>query len=126
MPLRVLVFGNPLLEDDSAALCIAKKLEGTLADVQFVRFDTSEDLEKEGENPVILDVILGIRKPRLIGLSEILLQKPYSLHDFDLGWNLLLLKKLGKIKNAAIVGVPAKKPTRETVLIARKLLLSLL
>ncbi len=126
MPIRVLVFGNPLLEKDSSALQIANSLEASLPGVQFARFDTSEDLEKEGENLVILDSVLGIKTPRFIKLQELHLQKPHSLHDFDLGWNLLLLKKLGKLKTAAIIGVPAKKPTNKCIAETKKLILSLL
>ena len=108
--MRVLVFGNPLAKIDSAAVKIAKKLDG-MDGVEFVRFDTSEDLENEGSELVILDAVVGLTKPRLIELSELeLSERPLSLHGFDLLWTLILLKKLGKVKKATIVGVPAKRP----------------
>jgi hypothetical protein len=31
-----------------------------------------------------------------------------SVHDFDLGFQLLYLKKLGKLKNFLIIGIPMK------------------
>ncbi|MEM2137868.1 MAG: hypothetical protein QW568_02165 [Candidatus Anstonellaceae archaeon] len=125
--MRVLVFGNPLARADSAAVKMAKKLEKKIPAVKFVRFDTSEDLEKEGKELVIMDAVVGLSKPRIIGLEELELpQRPLSLHGFDLLWTLLLLKKLGKLKKATIIGVPAKKPAEESLPAVKKLLLSIL
>jgi len=121
--MRVLVFGNPLAKIDSAAVKISEKLEGKMPGIEFVRFDTSEDLENEGEELFILDAVVGLEKPRLIELEELELSaKPLSLHGFDLTWSLLLLKKLGKLKKATIIGVPAKKSVKESLPVVEKLL----
>ena len=121
--MRVLVFGNPVAERDSSAVKIADMLEGKLAGIEFVRFDTAEDLEKEGSEVAIMDAVAGLRSPRLISLEELELpEKPLTLHGFDLMWNLLLLKKLGKIKKAVIIGVPASRPVKESLPKVRKLL----
>lgn len=122
--MRVLVFGNPLAEVDSAALKIAAKLEGKLPGVSFVRFDAAEDLEKEGKELVILDAVVGLEKPRFIRMDELELAAPLSLHGFDLGWTLVLLKKLGKLKKVAIIGVPARQPYAKNIEAVKKLLLS--
>jgi Ni,Fe-hydrogenase maturation factor len=114
--MKVLVFGNPLSKMDSSAVKIAKKLEGKLPGVEFKRFDAAEDLEKEGEELFILDAVVGLVKPRLVTLEEIeLSSNPVSLHGFDLAWSLLLLKRLGKIRRAVIIGVPAKKSAKESL-----------
>ncbi len=124
--MRVLVFGNPVAKVDSAAVKIAGKLEGEMPGMQFVRFDTAEDLEKEGKELVILDAVVGLAKPRVISLEELeISSNPLSLHGFDLGWNLLLLKKLGKLEKAVIIGVPAKQPYTKNVAAVKKLLLGL-
>lgn len=124
--MRMLVFGNPLAEKDSAAVRIADRLDGKVAGIEFVKFDAAEDLEKEGEELVIMDVVAGLKEPRLIELEELeLSSKPISLHGFDLLWTLLLLKKIGKIKKATIIGVPAKKGVRESLPEVERLLLSL-
>ncbi|VVC00048.1 Uncharacterised protein [uncultured archaeon] len=121
--LRILVFGNPLARIDSAAVKIAKKLEGKLPGAEFVRFDTSEDLEAECPELLILDAVVGLEKPRLVTLEELELSaRPLSLHGFDLTWSLLLLKKLGKLKKATIIGVPAKKSMRESLPEVEKIL----
>ena len=70
-----------------------------------------------------MDAVAGLRSPRLISLEELELpEKPLTLHGFDLMWNLLLLKKLGKIKKAVIIGVPASRPVKESLPKVRKLL----
>jgi len=121
--MRVLVFGNPLSSADSAAVKAAARLEGKMPGVEFVRFDTSEDLEHEGESPIILDVVAGLSKPRLVLLSELeLAAKPLSLHGFDLTWSLLLLKKLGRLREATIIGVPPKMPLKESLPAIEKLI----
>ena len=123
--MRVLVFGNPLAAIDSAAVKIAARLRGKLPGVQFVRFDAAEDLEKEGSELVILDAVVGLSKPRLIGLEELELTAPLSLHGFDLGWTLVLLKKMGRVKKATIIGVPAKQPYSKNVEAVKRLLAGL-
>lgn len=122
--MRVLVFGNPIAKIDSAAVKISEKLAGIMPQMEFVRFDTSEDLEREGGDLVILDVVVGLEKPRMVKLEELeLSQNPLSLHGFDLMWNLLLLKKLGRLKSAAIIGVPARQPYTKNIEAVKKLLL---
>jgi Ni,Fe-hydrogenase maturation factor len=124
--MRVLVFGNPIAKADSAAVRIANRLAKEIPDIQFVCFDTSEDLEKEGSEPIILDAVIGLEKPRLIALSELELSAPpLSLHGFDLMWTLILLKKLGKIRGAKIIGVPARQPYSKNVAAVKKLLLGM-
>lgn len=121
--MKVLVFGNPLAAIDSAAVKIAEKLDGKIPGVSFVRFDTAEDLEKECPRLLILDVVVGLSKPRLVTLSELqLAAKPLSLHGFDLTWNLLLLKKLGRLKSATIIGIPPKMPLRQSLPATEKLI----
>ncbi|MCX6772151.1 MAG: hypothetical protein NTV88_00055 [Candidatus Micrarchaeota archaeon] len=125
--MKVLVFGNPLAKIDSAAVKIAKKLGGKMPEIEFKPFDAAEDLEHEGEELFILDAVVGLEKPRLVTLDELELSaNPLSLHGFDLMWTLLLLKKLGKIKKATIIGVPAKKPMRDSLPDVERLLKELL
>lgn len=124
--MRVLVFGNPIAKIDSAAVRIAKRLEGKLPGIEFVLFDTAEDLEAEGADLVIMDVVVGLPKPRLVRMAELETPaNPLSLHGFDLIWNLLLLKKIGKLKSATIIGVPAGQPYTKNLEKAGKLLLAL-
>ena len=120
---KILVFGNPLSRMDSAAVKIARKLSKKFPNISFVRFDTSEDLEAECPNLIILDAVVGLQNARIVTLEELELSaKPLSLHGFDLTWSLLLLKKLGRLRTATIIGVPAKKPAKESLPQVEKLI----
>ncbi|MFH1240136.1 MAG: hypothetical protein V1672_02870 [Candidatus Diapherotrites archaeon] len=106
----ILVFGNPLVTEDALALKIADKLS-TRPEVnekfRFIKTDSLDNLEEYGENLLILDVAANIKKVEIITDLKMLEQnKIYSMHDFDLGFNLKLLKKLGKIKSVKIIAIP--------------------
>ena len=120
----ILVFGNPALKVDSVALKLVPDLREKFPDIVFKEFDAvedledmvssrdrdqrSRDLEEVGENLIILDSVLGIDSPKIFKGVESFADSPtYSLHDFDLPIYIKLLKKLGKIKSATIIGVPA-------------------
>lgn len=106
----ILVFGNPLVNKDSLALKIADKLSMLHElnnEFKFIKADSLDNLEEYGENLLILDVAENITKVELITDLKMLEQnKIYSMHDFDLGFNLKLLKKLGKIKSVKIIAIP--------------------
>lgn len=106
---RVLVFGNPLVEKDSVPLKIIGRLREKFPEVEFVEFDAAEDLEREGGELLIIDAVDGIDDVRVLGLEDvdkIMAPKAYSMHDFDLGVTLKLLKKMKMIDSVAVIGVP--------------------
>ena len=107
--MKILVFGNPLVEKDNLALKLLPKLRKEFPQIEFKEFDPTENLEAEIENKklFILDVVEGINKVILIkDINKLQTNKIYSMHDFDLGYNLKLLKKVGKLKEVEIIGVP--------------------
>lgn len=104
---RILVFGNPLVKEDSLPLELLPNLRRTFPEIEFVEFDAAEDLENEGEGLVIIDTVKGVRKTVLItDVDSIGQSSIYSMHDFDLGITLKLLKKMGLVKSVRIFGVP--------------------
>jgi len=106
----ILVFGNRSHEKDSAALDAVPLLSERFPDIEFREVDAVEELEDFGEDLVILDTVLGIDSPRIFeGLDVFSLSPTYSVHDFDLPIYLKLLKKLGRLKNVTIIGVPANR-----------------
>ncbi|OGI15314.1 hypothetical protein A3K63_05310 [Candidatus Micrarchaeota archaeon RBG_16_49_10] len=112
--MKILVFGNPLVEEDSLPLRLLPRLRKKFTKIEFREFDSSEDLHKEGRDLVILDTVKGIKKAQVIeDIGSIILGKAYSLHDFDLGYNLKLLKKIGTIDSVKIIAVPASKDGEE-------------
>ncbi len=69
----------------------------------------NDDVEFDSRNPVILDTVEGIRKIKIFrNIDEIQKIKSSTVHDFDLGFQLKYLKKIGKIDGATIIGVPMK------------------
>lgn len=110
--MRIYVFGNQDLKSDSLAIKTAKKLEGKIKNIKFVQVKPNEDLPFIGEdNVVILDVVLGIKKVTKIDekdLDKLIVGKSVTVHDFDLGFQLKYLKKLGKLKKITIIGLPQK------------------
>ena len=105
----ILAFGNELIEQDNLAVKISKELKLENADVE--RCYSVNDLFKyqNYENIFILDVVRNLNKVTLIeDINKIKTHKLYSLHDFDLGFFLKLMKQLGKLKEIKIIGIPQK------------------
>jgi Ni,Fe-hydrogenase maturation factor len=111
---KILVFGNPMLKQDSIPLLLLGRLKDRFPEFEFKEFDPNENLEREGRDICIVDTVEGIDKAMLItDIDSIKTQKIYSMHDFDLGYTLKLLKKLGYIDSVLIFGVPMKITTDE-------------
>ena len=105
--MKVLVFGNPLLENDSLPLELLPELRDKFPNIEFKEIDPTEDLEKQGRHLVILDSVEGIDEVIILdSIEQLHANKIYSMHDFDLAYNLKLLKKIGKVDSVKIIGVP--------------------
>lgn len=105
----ILIFGNPLLKQDSLPIKILPKLTKQFPNISFQEIDPTENLEPFIQNKTlnIIDTVEGIKEPIIItNIDQLQTNKLYSMHDFDLGYNLKLLKKIGKIDNIKIIGLP--------------------
>ncbi len=114
--MKILVFGNPLVEKDNLVLKLISKLREKFPDIEFKEFDPTENLEKEIENGklFILDVAEEIKKVKIIkDIEKLEFIKSCSMHDFDLAYNLKLLKKIGKLKEVEIIIVPQNMNEKE-------------
>lgn len=111
----IYVFGNPLVKEDSMPLKIIDKLRKEFPSLLFKEFDTVEDLDLEKELNII-DTVKGIKKVELIeDIDKIITDKIYSMHDFDLGYNLKLLKKMKMIDKVRIFGIPSNMKEKEVM-----------
>lgn len=118
----IYVFGNPLVREDSLPLRLIDKLRKEFPSLEFKEFDTVEDLELDKELNII-DTVKGIKKVELIeDTDKIITEKIYSMHDFDLGYNLKLLKKMKMIDKVRIFGIPAKINEKEAFKSLKKLI----
>lgn len=105
--LKILVFGNTLLKNDKLPITMLEELQKEFPDLEFQEFDTVEDLHKEGRSLYILDTVEGIEHVVTITeIDQLITNKIYSVHDFDLAYNLKLLKKADMIENVMIFGIP--------------------
>lgn len=103
----ILIFGNPLLDFDNLPLKLAPKLQKKFPEIDFVITDPSENLNPIGGELIIIDTVENIKNVVLIDdIEKLETGKIYSLHDFDLAFNLKLLQKIGKLKKVKIFGVP--------------------
>ncbi len=108
--MKVYVFGNKDLPEDSKAVAVAESIGKSNPGVDFVFVKPNEDLPFVDEDEVIImDTVEGIGEVKLLGAEEIdrlILSPRTSVHDFDLGFQLKYLRKLGKLTKVGIVGIP--------------------
>jgi len=103
----IYIFGNPLLDFDNLPLKLAPKLQKLFPEIDFVITDPSENISPIDGELIIIDTVENIKNVILIDdIEKLETNKIYSLHDFDLAFNLKLLQKIGKLKRVKIFGVP--------------------
>ena len=109
-PMNVYVFGNEYVAEDIRAIDVAQELHNTVEGVSFVFVGPNEEVPFADEpRVVILDTIQGIQNVALVEGDEfdgLLLSPRGSVHDFDLTFQLRYLKKLGKLGEVTIIGIP--------------------
>ena len=108
--MKVYVFGNEDVPEDSKAIEVARKMDRAIDGVSFVFVGPNEDVPFADEGRVvILDAVHGIQDVELIEgdrIDALILAPRGSVHDFDLAFQLRYLKKIGKLGDVNIVGVP--------------------
>jgi len=121
--MKILVFGNPLLKQDSLPIKLLPKLKQLYPEIEFKEIDPTEDLENQGRHLTILDTIQDIDKVTIINsIDQLHTNKIYSMHDFDLALNLKLLKKLNIIESVKIIGIPMNISENEVIIQISKLI----
>lgn len=110
MAMKVYVFGNQDVSQDSVAIDVAETFEDQVEGIEFIVVSPNEDVPfADDESVVIMDVVDGIDGPTLIegdDIEKIQLPPRSTVHDFDLGFQLKYLKKLGKLGDVKIIGLP--------------------
>ena len=108
--IKVYVFGNKDAPEDARAIGVAEELEGAVDSVSFVFVEPNEDLPFADERRiVVLDTVQGIREVTLISSEDLDRFSPPprgTVHDFDLAFQLKYLKKIGRLGEVCVVGVP--------------------
>ncbi len=107
----VLAFGNPYVEEDSLAVDIADFfLKHPVPGVEFHKCIAPDEIMNYLDKDFfILDVVAGIDDVMLIEDIDSLANEPKaSVHDFDLGFFLRMMKELGSLDSVRIIGIPKK------------------
>lgn len=106
----IYIFGNPLLDFDNLPIKLVPKLQERLPSINFIIQDPNENTKPSEKGAlIIIDTVMGINEVIVINdIEKLKTDKIYSMHDFDLAFNLKLLKKIGKLKKVTIFGVPSK------------------
>src|SRR3712207_180815 len=108
--MNVYVFGNECVAEDKRAIEVARELEDTLDGISFVFVNPNQDVPFVNERHiVILDTVQGIQDVALVegdAIDRLTLSPRGSVHDFDLTFQLSYLKKLGKLGEVTLIGIP--------------------
>ena len=108
--MNVYVFGNEYVAEDQRAIEVARELEGAIEGISFVFVNPNEDVPFVDQRlSVILDTVEGIQDVALVEgdrIDGLVLSPRGSVHDFDLAFQLRYLRKLGKLGELTIIGIP--------------------
>ena len=108
--MNVYVFGNEYVAEDKRAIEVARELEGAIEGISFVFVNPNEDAPFVDQRlSVILDTVEGIQDVALVEgdrIDGLVLSPRGSVHDFDLAFQLRYLRKLGKLGELTIIGIP--------------------
>lgn len=103
--MKVYCFGNEFLENDKLAKELADKLK--VPGIEFIKCDSVDTLFDVKGTLYIMDVVRGLKEVTIIkDVDKLKSGKKLTCHDFDLGYFLQLMKKLGKIQEVVIIGLP--------------------
>jgi len=110
--MKIYVFGNPLVKKDALPVKLLPNLKKTFPKIEFILTDPNDNFPPDGEKDlVILDTVIGIKKPMILDLDDLqkIKKTPVSPHDYDLIFHLQLLIKLKKVKSVKIIGIPRQE-----------------
>ncbi|PIN91542.1 hypothetical protein COU57_00135 [Candidatus Pacearchaeota archaeon CG10_big_fil_rev_8_21_14_0_10_32_14] len=108
---KIYVLGNKGFEEDSLPLNIMDNLQVKFYDkgIEFIHVDPMEFFtdENDEEDLILIDTDVNTSVVRVLEDIDMIESTPnVSLHDFDLGTTLKIMKKLGKLKSVKIICVP--------------------
>ncbi|MBP9749733.1 MAG: hypothetical protein KBD21_03305 [Candidatus Pacebacteria bacterium] len=103
---HVFIFGNPDLVMDSLPVRLLPRLRETFPDISFETLDPNEEWDVPA-HMLIIDTVVNISELTVFRDLGVFMAAPrMTCHDFDAYANLMLMKKLGKVTDATIIGLP--------------------
>lgn len=120
----IYIFGNSLLPLDNMPIKILPKLQKIFPEINFIIQDPNENLKPIAGKLMIIDTVIGIKKVSVIkNINKLQLSPVCSLHDFDLGYNLRLLHKIGNLRQIIIFGLPQNLDEKEALNQLKKIII---
>lgn len=129
---KILIFGNHLVKQDNLPLRILPQLKQKFPNIEFKEIDSTENLQQEldeNKNLTIIDTAIDIQEIKTITLKtqddfkKLQLPNSLSMHDFDLAYNLRLLKKVNLINEVKIICLPMNMSEDEAIKFINKFFL---
>jgi Ni,Fe-hydrogenase maturation factor len=109
--MKILCFGNVLVDNDDTALKVCELLKNDFVGAEFVICDDPSEILEHADGTIILDVVKGIDHVQFIDDDLLKDRNLYTLHDFDLGFFIKLVRSIGEPKTK-ILGLPYGKPAQ--------------
>jgi len=104
--MTVYIFGNEDLDFDSIPLKILPELRKEFPHTDYLVKDPNEEWDIP-EKLIVIDTVMGINEIKVFdNLDSFSASPSVTMHDFDVLANLRFLKKLGKLSEIKIVGIP--------------------
>jgi len=111
----IFIFGNQELDIDSLPLKILPGLRQLFLSINFEAKDSNEEWSVP-EKMIVIDTVVGLKKVTIFEDFDSFDSAPrLTMHDFDALANLRYLKKLGKLKEIMIIGVPPNMSENEAI-----------
>ncbi len=120
----IYILGNSLVALDATPFYLLPKLRRQFPDIEFIHIDPTEGFPHNGKTSItIIDSVLGIKKVTVFTDLEAFSRSPrITVHDFDLPLELGLMKKLGKLKEVTIIGIPSDQNLQKITAELKKIL----
>jgi Ni,Fe-hydrogenase maturation factor len=109
--MKILCFGSKLVENDDTAFNVCELLKNDFEGVEFILCDDPSEILEHYDGAIILDVVKGIDHVQFIDDDLLKDRNLYTLHDFDLGFFIKLVRSIGGPKTK-ILGLPYGKPAQ--------------
>lgn len=106
---KLICFLGSLINDkDALPLSIYKQISENFPRDTVIQYDPTEELDTAGYSDIILiDTIIGINTITVYSdINQFQLSPRVTVHDYDLPLTLGILKKLGKLPEVKIIGIP--------------------
>jgi hypothetical protein len=104
--MKIYVLGNEDMEMDKRSMEAAEKFKH-FNKINFIFIKPNEDLAPE-KCLILMDTVVGLEEVTILtekDLEKLEFPKRATVHDYDLGFQLRYLIKLGKIKNVTTSGL---------------------